>query len=125
MTPEERAGYDDGVRRMGQTMRLCDGVITTTDELARELRRYMGTVFVNRNVASEEMLALSERAAYERDVLPVLPESQVPQEDRHRWEVACRRRAERTGFSMGYFSGSITHNDDFEMITRYLRVGLP
>ena len=116
MTPEERAGYDDGVRRMGQTMRLCDGVITTTDELARELRRYMGTVFVNRNVASEEMLALSERAAYERDVLPVLPESQVPQEDRHRWEVACRRRAERTGFSMGYFSGSITHNDDFEMI---------
>lgn len=116
MTPDERAGYDDGVRRMGQTMRLCDGVITTTDELARELRRYMGTVFVNRNVASEEMLALSERAAYERDVLPGLPEAQVPQEDRHRWEVACRRRAERTGFSMGYFSGSITHNDDFQMI---------
>lgn len=116
LSPEDRAGYDDGVRRMGRTMALCDGVITTTEQLALELRRYKETVFVNRNVASEEMLALSERAAYERDVLPGLAESEVPKEDRHRWELARRRRAERTGFSLGYFSGSITHNDDFQMI---------
>lgn len=116
MSDEERAGYDDGVRRMGKTMMLCDGVITTTDQLAHELRRYLDVVFVNRNVASEEMLALSERASYERDMLPDLPLSEVGEADRHRWELARRRREERTGFSIGYFSGSITHNDDFALI---------
>lgn len=116
MSAEERAGYDDGVRRMGKTMMLCDGVITTTDQLAAELRKYLDVVFVNRNVASEEMLALSERAAYERDVLPGLDASEVEPRDRHRWRVARERREARSGFSLGYFSGSITHNDDFEMI---------
>lgn len=116
MSAEERAAYDDGVRRMGRTMMLCDGAVTTTEELARELRRYLPDVFVNRNVASEEMLALSERAAYERDVLPDLPESEVAPRDRTRWRRARERRAAREGFSIGYFSGSITHNDDFQLV---------
>lgn len=116
LSPEERSGYDDGVRRMGRTMMLCDGAITTTEQLATELRRYLPNVFVNRNVASEEMLALSDRAAYERDVLPGLPVDQVPARDRTRWKRARERAVKRVGFSIGYFSGSITHNDDFQMI---------
>lgn len=116
LSPEERSGYDDGVRRMGRTMMLCDGAITTTEQLATELRRYLPNVFVNRNVASEEMLALSDRAAYERDVLPGLPADQVPARDRTRWKRARERAVKRVGFSIGYFSGSITHNDDFQMI---------
>lgn len=116
MSADERAAYDDGVRRMGRSMMLCDGAITTTDQLAAELRKYLDTVYVNRNVASEEMLGLSDRAVFERDVLPTLPSDEVDVRDRHRWHMAQERRESREGFSIGYFSGSITHNDDFEMI---------
>lgn len=112
MSPNERAEYDNGVRLMGRTLSLCDGAITTTTQLAAELRKYVDPVYVNRNTASEEMLFLSERAAYERDELPELPLAKVPRRDRHRWRLARRRRENRAGFSIGYFSGSITHNDD-------------
>lgn len=116
MDPADREGYDDGVRRYGQTLTHCDGAITTTNQLADELRNYVKTVFVNRNVASEEMYYLSNRAVYERDVLPNLTEKEVDKKDRHRWKLARERKQNRTGFSIGYFSGSITHNPDFEMI---------
>ena len=118
MTPDGRAGYDELVRRMGMTLDLCDGAITTTPTLARELSKRVNPVLVNKNVASEEMHYLSERAVYERDVLPALSEAQVPSEDAHRWKVACRRHKERTsrGFTIGYFSGSITHNDDVNLV---------
>lgn len=116
MSPEERAQYDDGVRRMGKTLTLCDGAITTTDQLAHELSKYVPEVFVNRNVASEEMFALSERAVYERDVLPKLDGQSVKPEERHRWKLACKRARCADGFGIGYFSGSITHNDDFAII---------
>lgn len=116
MSLDERAAYDDGVRRMGRSMMLCDGAITTTNQLAAELRKYLDIVYVNRNVASEEMLGLSDRAVFERDVLPSLENAEVAAHDRHRWRMARARRDSRVGFSVGYFSGSITHNDDFEII---------
>lgn len=116
MTGNDREQYDDGVRRMGKTLSLCDGVITTTKQLADELSKYSPEVFINRNVASEEMLYFSERALYERDVLPELALDEINSDDRHRWKVAKERDSKRLGFSLGYFSGSITHNDDFEMI---------
>ena len=116
MTGNDREQYDDGVRRMGKTLSLCDGVITTTKQLAEELSKFSPDVFINRNVASEEMLYFSERALYERDVLPKLELDEIKSGDRHRWKVAKERDSKRSGFSLGYFSGSITHNDDFEMI---------
>jgi glycosyltransferase involved in cell wall biosynthesis len=116
MSPAERAGYDDGVVRMGKTMSLCDGGITTTPQLATEFEKVIQPVYVNRNVASQEMVDLSDRAVYERDVLPSMDERQVELTEHHRWEVACQRARLRNGFHIGYFSGSITHNDDFMMI---------
>lgn len=92
MKPADKALYDDGVNRYRKTMQLTDAVITTTTRLAKELADYMPEVFVNRNTASEMMVALSE------DVL-----AKPPQKD----ETAC---------VLGYFSGSITHNDDYAMI---------
>lgn len=116
MSPEERAQYDEGVRLMGKTMQMCDGAITTTDQLAAELRNYVNPVFVNRNVASKEMQFFSEKARFERDILPDMPESEIAPQDKHRWKLARQRKNERTGFHIGYFSGSITHNDDFALI---------
>jgi len=118
MTPTDKALYDDGVKRMGRTMGLCDGLITTTEALARELAPYVSDTFINRNVASQEMVHFSNQALYERDVLPTLKSNQVQAIERRQWRWACEvdsaRRA--AGPVLGYFSGSITHNSDFEMI---------
>ncbi len=82
MNEQERALYDDGVRRMGRTLQLCDAAIVTTERLAEELSQYVPEVFINRNTASESMLILSEDAAYERDVLPYLEADKVPKEEK-------------------------------------------
>ena len=89
MTPSEKAIYDDGVNRMGKTLKLCQGAITTTERLATELGKYVPEVFINRNTASERMYALSERTHH---------------------------REEDEEIHIGYFSGSITHNDDFQLV---------
>ena len=93
MSYEDKAVFDDGVRRIGETLRLCDGVITTTRALAGELAKYMDEVHVNHNVASSEMAALSAAALLER-----------------------RKEPPRDYVSLGYFSGSLTHNEDFALI---------
>ena len=118
LSPEDRAGYDAGVDAMQKTMMLCDAVVTSTDGLAAELRNYRETVFVNRNVASEEMVRLSQRAVEERDIFPFTPECSVPAHEKTRWKNACKRNESRDDslVHIGYFSGSITHNDDFNLI---------
>lgn len=90
MSKEERVTYDDGVKRMGETMKLCDYCITTTPALARELKKYGKEVFINKNVANEKMVKLSLSAS-----------KNTKNTDKVR---------------IGYLSGSITHNPDFEMI---------
>lgn len=91
MSEAERAKYDDGVKRMGKTMKLCDYCITTTPALARELEKYGKEVFVNKNVASEEMVKLS---------------------------IDAMKKIEKKSNEVviGYLSGSITHNPDLELI---------
>ena len=65
--------------------------ITSTDCLAEELRKYIPKVYINRNVASEKMIQLSK-------------------------EAIVKIKKDNTKVKIGYFSGSITHNADFEMI---------
>ena len=98
MSKEERALYDDGVMRMGRTLKLCDAAITTTERLAEELGHYVPEVFINRNTASEEMCALSKEALKNKT-----------------------RKDDHVG--IGYFSGSLTHNDDFELVLPALSNG--
>ncbi len=115
----EREVYDDGVIRMGKTLKLCDGAITTTEALAEELRHYVPEVFINRNTASDAMYQYSEQAIYKRDILPTAESKFLPEWLTKKEYEAAMRRAEvrRNGHvRIGYFSGSITHNKDFEMI---------
>lgn len=88
---EELDLYYDGVKRMGDTLKLCDYATTTTKALGDELKKYVKEVYINKNVASEKMLELSIEAVKE-----------VTKED--------------DKIILGYFSGSITHNPDFELI---------
>lgn len=91
MSKSDRQLYDDGVLRMKKTLELCDFAITTTERLSKELAGYVSEVYINRNVASEKMLALSKKAVLGRD-------------------------NDRDNIILGYFSGSITHNDDFAFL---------
>ena len=93
MPAKEKASYDEGVRSYCAAMQLCDAVITTTEGMAEELAHYMPEVFVNRNTVSEAIVDLSEKAREKR----------------------AKREVSDT-VTLGYFSGSITHNDDVAMI---------
>ena len=96
MSKEERMLYDDGVKRMGKTLCLCDAAITTTERLAEELGKYVPEVFINRNTASEEMYALTLKALKAKE-------------------------NDKSRIGIGYFSGSLTHNDDFLLILPVLK----
>lgn len=76
------------------TMKLCDGYITSTETLANEIRKSFPNkeVSVNRNRPSMEMKLLSEKA---------------------RKEV----KKDENKVILGYFSGSKTHDGDFEIIS--------
>ena len=91
MNTKDRKVYDEGVVKMGKTMKKCDYLITTTEALARELKKYNKEVFINKNVASEMMVKLSLEAM--REV-----------------------KKDKNKITIGYLSGSITHNPDFELI---------
>lgn len=91
MAESDKCLYDDGVNRTKKTLQLCDFAITSTNRLKTELLNYTTEVFVNRNVASDEMIAKSIEAYQEI------------QKDEEKVII-------------GYFSGSITHNEDFEIV---------
>ena len=93
LSSQQKNLYDDGVIRTGKTLKLCDAAITTTYALAKELKNYVPNVFINRNVASEEMWKLSDKVLKLKNNI-----------------------ANNDYIIIGYFSGSITHNSDIEMI---------
>ena len=98
LSPKRKKEYDDGVERIGKTLKLCDGAITTTKALARELKHYIPKVFINHNVASEEMWKLSQKALNKK----------------------MKKKKNNNKIIIGYFSGSITHNPDFKLIKKPL-----
>ena len=106
MKKEDKDLYNDGVIRTGKTLLLCDSAITTTEQLAEELSHYVPDVFINRNTASEQMVRISLEALKKKSRI-VLKKKQGK---RNLIEKKLNR------IWIGYFSGSITHNEDFEMI---------
>lgn len=91
MSDDEVKLYNDGVVRMGKTLDLCEYGIASTTRLQTEMSKRLKDVYINRNVASEEMVKYSEIALNE-----VIKDSDK--------------------VIIGYLSGSITHNDDFKLI---------
>lgn len=91
LSKDELKLYYDGVKRMGETLKLCDYAITTTPTLSKELKKYVKEVYINRNVSSESMVKYSLSAM----------KNVSKKEDK---------------VIIGYLSGSITHNEDFELI---------
>ncbi|MGM9946516.1 glycosyltransferase [Floccifex sp.] len=92
-TMDNKEQYDLDVQKMGQLLSMCDAAITTTNRLQKELSHYIQPVIINRNVASIEMVQLSQAV----------------------------KKEEHQDIRIGYFSGSITHNEDFQMIYPVLK----
>ncbi len=118
MPEAEKKQYDYGVNAMQKALCLCDAAITTTEALAEELKHYVNKVFINRNTASDDMCKYSEEALFNRDVLPYLPNERIQSKT-----VLTRKKqrleeikASEGIVSIGYFSGSITHNDDMDFL---------
>ena len=87
----EKENYDANVRNYGYMLENCDGAITSTNQLQKELKKYQSKVLLNRNLASDELISISNQ--FLKDY------SQVS-------DVV----------KIGYFSGSISHNENFELI---------
>lgn len=92
LTPLNRKLFDASVMRTGKTLSLCDAAITTTETLAEELGKVAPVIYINRNAASKRMVECAQHAL----------EQKKESNDSMIW--------------LGYFSGSLTHNQDFEMI---------
>jgi O-antigen biosynthesis protein len=102
MKPEDKKSYDDGVERMRKVLCMCDAAITTTERLAEELKHYVPEVFINRNTASDRMVELSLKA--------------IENKEKKLANVSADKSSSSDIVKIGYFSGSITHNDDIQMI---------
>ena len=87
----EKGNYDAGVRNYGYMLENCDGAITSTNQLREELYKYQSKVLLNRNLASDDLIAISSQ--YIKDYSQTSDIVKV-----------------------GYFSGSISHNENFELI---------
>lgn len=87
-------GYCDKIRN---TMIQCDAYITSTNTLAKQIAKSMKSdeVYINRNVASAEMaiISLAEKNHVQKDDEKII---------------------------LGYFSGTKTHDKDFELIQKVL-----
>lgn len=91
LSEKEKGNYDAGVKNYGKMLAACDGAITSTNQLKEELLKYKNSVLLNRNLASSELIAVSSQFLKE----------DFGTDDR---------------IKIGYFSGSISHNENFELI---------
>lgn len=84
------------IARMGETLKLCDGAITTNEYLSNQISEFVNIpVSVIPNFINQEQLILSEKIFHEKKL------SQFSRNER---------------INLGYFSGSPSHNLDYEII---------
>ncbi|MFR2988890.1 MAG: glycosyltransferase [Faecalibacillus sp.] len=96
MDANTKLRYDNDVFRYQKLLKICDGCMTTTTALKKELEKYNSNVWINRNTASIEIVTLSQTI----------------------------KKEDKSTIDIGYFSGSITHNEDFEMIQSVIKDAL-
>ena len=96
LSVEEAHAYRTELRQLAETFRRCDCVLTTTQFLADEARQRGKPAYVNRNALSQEMVHISEEVfAAERE----------RETDREEHPLV-----------IGFFSGTGSHNRDFQTI---------
>lgn len=90
--------------RLGATLKMCDGAVTTNDYLAAQITRFAGVpAAVVPNFINPEQLALSDRVFEAKRALSPLANEHI---------------------HLGYFSGSPSHNRDFALVAPALEQAL-
>ncbi len=97
----ELAIYRDGVERYQRTLLACDAAIVSTESLAQQVRALGQRAFVVRNALGWQQIERGAPLADERLQRP-LPAADAP-------------------VVIGYFSGSATHDHDFQQAAPALR----
>ena len=85
--------YNNYFNLIGKTLKLCEGAITTNEFIKKKLKNYVQEVYINHNIANEEMLHLSMKALESKPNIKKKDE-----------------------IIIGYFSGSTNHSSDFNFI---------
>lgn len=90
---EEYNNFKEYCDKIKKTMMQCDAYITSTNALAEQISKSMKSdkVYINRNIASAEMAVIS-------------------------LADKCHVKKDSEKIVLGYFSGTKTHDKDFEMI---------
>lgn len=101
LTSEAAHRFRSDLIRLEETFRRCDCVLTTTEFLAQEARQRGKPAYVNRNAPGVEMFRLSEQVWAER-------QQRLEQKNLERPVV------------IAYFSGTGSHNRDFQTIAEPL-----
>lgn len=83
--------YQAEMKLQQETLLACDGVIASTNYLAKVVANYQKPVWVHRNAANLEMVEISSRAIHQK-------------------------RKPDGKYIIGYASGTLTHNRDFASI---------
>lgn len=90
--------------RLGATLSLCDGAITTNEFLAEQIAKYAGIpVSIIPNFLNREQIEISDRIYTAKQQAGVRSETEI---------------------SLGYFSGSPSHNNDFRIVVQALESAL-
>lgn len=91
---EDYTEFETYSEKIRQSMEVCDGYIVSTNNLKYMAEQYFEgkPVVVNRNVSSMEMIILSKEARENR------------------------KQSRSKAVKLGYFSGSKTHDEDFNLI---------
>ena len=101
--PVRRSLYQAEMLRQRQTLERCDALLASTDFLAGQVRSLGKLCWVHRNAANLELVSLSDEAR------------------RSRTEARFERSAPGETVTIGYASGTPTHNHDFATIAPALQ----
>lgn len=95
---EEKNDFQEYTKKIHKAMELVDSFITSTETLKKVIEKEFAgqKVWLNRNVASEQMWILSNKALEQKEL---------------------NHKLESKKIVLGYFSGSHTHSADFEQIS--------
>ena len=93
LNDNEYKGFDKQCKKINKCMELCDEYITSTENLKKIIEdKFKKPVYIKRNMASMEMLVISLKA-----------KTEIIRDDNK--------------IVIGYFSGSKTHNKDFDLVS--------